>query len=146
MDELVIKFYRGLLRTGFEHAGSLENPTIFLDTTGEQVYICGQVSNNFLQLFINIDNDTIDDIKYLCMCDPTANVVVELLCSLVKGKTVTEVKTLSQEAFARALGSRGEEFLKRARGIIELLNRGLTRYESGNGSTVPGRPFVDKKG
>ena len=65
--------YRKLLRTGFEHAGSFENASIFLDTVGEKVRICGSTSD-FMQLYINVVNNTIDDIKYMCVCDPTANV------------------------------------------------------------------------
>lgn len=129
MDEAVIKYYRKLLRYGFEHTGSIENPTIFLDSIGENIPICAQVAMSYMHLYINIRDGTIEDIKYLCMCDPTANVVAEILCTLVKGKTLAEVEAITEDSFARVLGSRGEEFLKKARGIIELINRGLTRYQ-----------------
>ena len=79
----------------------------------------------------DIPQKVIDDIKYLCTCDPTANVVVELLCSLVKGKTIKEAEALSEDSFSQALGGGDEEFRKKVRGIIELLRRGLTRYKSG---------------
>lgn len=130
MDEAVIKYYRQLLRTGFEHAGSLENPSIFLDSVGEKIRICAMAAQNYLHLYINIRNGVIDNIKYLCLCDPTANVVAELLCTLIKDKTIQEAAALTEDSFARALGSQGEEFLKKARGIIELLNRGLVRYQA----------------
>jgi NifU-like protein involved in Fe-S cluster formation len=129
LDEAVIKYYRKLLRYGFEHTGSIENPTIFLDSIGENIPICAQVAMSYMHLYINIRDGTIEDIKYLCMCDPTANVVAEILCTLVKGKTLAEVEAITEDSFARVLGSRGEEFLKKARGIIELINRGLTRYQ-----------------
>ncbi len=130
MDELVIKYYRRLLRNGFEHAGSLENPSIFLDSVGEKIYICSHIGRDYLHIYINISGDTIDDIKYKCMCDPTANVVVEILCTLVKGKTLAEAAALTEDSFVQVLGSEGEEFLKKVRGAIELLNRGLTRYQA----------------
>jgi NifU-like protein involved in Fe-S cluster formation len=130
VDEVVIKYYRKLLKTGFEHAGSLENPSIFLDSVGEKIRICAMSVNNYMHLYINIRSGVIEDIKYLCTCDPTANVVAELLCILVKGKTLAEAETITEDSFSQALGSKGEEFLKKARGIIELLNRGLTRYKA----------------
>jgi NifU-like protein involved in Fe-S cluster formation len=130
LDEAVIKFYRKLLRYGFEHTGSIENPTIFLDSIGENIPICAQVAMSYMHLYINIRGGTIEDIKYLCMCDPTANVVAEILCTLVKGKTLVEAKAITEDSFAQVLGSRGEEFLKKARGIIELINRGFRRYQT----------------
>lgn len=128
MDELVIKYYRKLLREGFEHAGTLENPVIFLDSVGEKVYICGHLGRDYLHIYIDIADGIITDIKYKCMCDPTANVVVEIMCGLVRGRTLEEAAALSGESFVGVLGSRGEVFLKKAAGIIELLNRGIARY------------------
>ena len=130
MDELVVKYYRRLCKDGFEHTGSLENPSIFLDTVGEKIRICSHVSHAYIHVYINVRDNTINDIKYLCTCDPTANVVVEILCSLIKGKTIKEAEALTEESFSRALGSCGEDFLKKARGIIELLHRGIARYKA----------------
>jgi NifU-like protein involved in Fe-S cluster formation len=130
MDEKVVKYYRQLCKTGFEHTGELENPSIFLDTVGEKIRICSHVSHAYMNIYISVRDGVVDDIKYLCTCDPTANVVVELLCNLIKGKTIGEVEALTVEDFSGALGSRGEEFLKKSAGIIELLHRGLARYKS----------------
>ena len=130
MDEAVIKYYRRLLRNGFEHAGSLENPSIFLDSIGEKIYICGHVGRDYMHVYVNVSESTITDIKYLCSCDPTANVVVEILCTLVKNKTLEESGQLTEDSFVQILGSNGEEFLKKCRGIIELLRRGISRYQS----------------
>ena len=130
MDDAVIKYYRRLLKTSFEHAGSLENPSIFLDSVGENIPVCGHVGD-YLHLYINIKEGVIDSIKYLCTCDPTANVVIEVLCTLVKGKNLAEVKTITEESFSQAVGSQGEELLKKARKAIELLNRGITRFQAG---------------
>lgn len=129
MDELVVKYYRRLCRTGFEYAGSLENPSIFLDTVGEKIRICSHVSHAYIHVFINICDGIIDDVRYLCTCDPTANVVVEILCSLIRKKTIKEAESLTKESFSKALGGGQEEFLKKAGGIIELLHRGLARYQ-----------------
>jgi NifU-like protein involved in Fe-S cluster formation len=131
MDELVIKYYRRLLKNGFEHAGSMENPSIFLDSIGEKIRICGSSTRNFMHIYINIVNGAIAEVKYLCTCDPTANVVIEILCSLLRGKTLEEAEAITEDSFSSALGSRGEDFLKKSRGILELLHRGLARYKSG---------------
>jgi NifU-like protein involved in Fe-S cluster formation len=129
VDEAVIKYYRRLLREGFEHAGSFHNPSIFLDSVGEGIRVCGRATG-YMHIFINVSNKTIDDIKYLCTCDPTANVAVEVLCDLVKGKTLEEAATTPEDSFFRVVGSRSEELRKKAKGLLELLNRGLIRYQT----------------
>jgi NifU-like protein involved in Fe-S cluster formation len=130
LDEKVVKYYRSLCKNGFEHAGELENPSVFLDTVGEKIRICSHVSHAYMHIYVNIRGGVIDDIKYLCTCDPTANVVVEILCGLAKGKTITAAEALTEASFTRALGGGDAEFLKKARGIIELLHRGLARYKT----------------
>ncbi len=102
MDEAVIKYYRRLLRTGFEHAGSFDNPSIFLDSVGEGLRFCGRPSD-YMHIFINVSNGRIDSIKYLCNCDPAANVAVEILCTLAKGKTLEEVAAMTEDRFSRQL-------------------------------------------
>jgi NifU-like protein involved in Fe-S cluster formation len=130
MDQIVAQYYRHLCRTGFQHTGELENPSIFLDTVGEKIRICSHVSHAYMHIYIIVREGTIDNIKYLCTCDPTANVTVEILCSLLKGKTLKEAEDLTEESFTQALGTRGEEYLKKVRGIIELLHRGIKRYKA----------------
>jgi NifU-like protein involved in Fe-S cluster formation len=129
MDEAVIKYYRGLLKNGFTYAGSCENPSIFLDSVGENLPICDQAGRDYLHMYINISNGRIDKVQYLCTCDPTANVVIEILCSLITGKTVEEAKLITEESFCRILGSNNPDLLKKVRGAIELLHRGLARYQ-----------------
>jgi NifU-like protein involved in Fe-S cluster formation len=75
-------------------------------------------------------NDTVEDIKYLCMCDPTANVAVEILCSLVKGKTFEEVELITEDSFTGVIGGNSEDLLKRAKGLLDLLNIGIQRYQA----------------
>jgi NifU-like protein involved in Fe-S cluster formation len=129
MDEAVIKYYRRLLRTGFEHAGSFENVSIFLDSVSEKIVHCGNIGN-YMQLYINVVSNIIDDIKYICSCDPAANVTVEILCTLVKGKTLEEAAAVTEQAIFRFLGSENEELQKRAEGLLELLNKGISRYKT----------------
>ena len=135
MDQAVIKYYRKLLKAGFEHAGSLENPSLFLDTVNENIPICGNVGD-YLHLYIHIQDGVIDEIKYLCTCDPTTNVAVEIFCILVKGKIIKELKTITKDLFFEALEERSEELGKKAEGLIELLNRGLARFPEKPASRV----------
>jgi NifU-like protein involved in Fe-S cluster formation len=129
MDTAVVKYYRKLLRTRFEYAGSFENASIVLDSVGEKVHICENIGN-FMHLYINVVNDTIDDIKYICTCDPTANVAVEILCTLIKGRTLDEAIGITNQAFCQFLGTADEELGKKAKGLLELLNTGITRYKA----------------
>ena len=129
MDEAVIKYYRKLLRTRFEYAGSFENPSIYLDTVISKVRICNHTSD-FMHLYVNIVNNIIDDIKYMCVCDPTANVAIEILCVLVKGKTLEEAAGMTEQAFFQFLGTQDQELGKKAKGLLALLNTGITRYKA----------------
>ncbi len=130
MDELVVKYYRRMCKIGFENTGEIENPSIFLDTVGEKIRICSHVSHAYMHIYISVRDGIIDNVKYLCTCDPTANVLVELLCNLLKGKTIKEAESLTIKSFVQALGGGGEEFKKKAAGMIELLHRGITRYKA----------------
>jgi len=128
MDQAVIKYYRKLLRTGFENAGSIDNPSILLDPVSERNRrICGRPSD-YLKIFINIRNEVIGTIKYLCLCDPTTNVAVEVLCGLLKEKTLKEASSIKGDMILEAVGSDAEELRKKAIALLEVLNSGLTRY------------------
>jgi len=129
MDELATKKYRRLLQTGFEYTGSIENPSIFLDTRLEGLSICAQASRDYMNIYISINDNFITEIKYLCLCDPIANVVVETLCNLVEGLSVEEAKAISKEDFYRAIGSDSESLSTKIAGMIELFHRGVNRYE-----------------
>ena len=128
MEEQIIKMYRKLLRNGFDYSGSWENPTIFLDSVGENIPVCGHVGQDYMHIYIDISEGKIEDIKYLCTCDPTANVAVEVLCGLARGKTLAEVEAINEEDFIRIIGCQGEDLMKRIKGLLKLLARGLERY------------------
>ena len=129
MDTAVIKYYRNLLKKGFQNAGSLETPSLLLETIGDG-RVCGS-AGDYMRLFINITNGRIDRMKYLCTCDPTANVAVEILCNLLKGKRLEETETITEDSFFQAVGSRSESLREKANGLLELLNRGLAQYQTG---------------
>ncbi len=130
MDEVVTKYYRKIIREGCKNTGSIENPSIFLDSIGEKMSICAKMARSYIKLFIKVKDNAIKDIKYLCMCDPTANVAVEILCILVRDKTFDEIKSINENAFTEVVGGPSEDLLKRARGLLELLNIGIKRYQA----------------
>jgi NifU-like protein involved in Fe-S cluster formation len=134
MDEAVIQDYRRLLKEDFPHAGEIEAPSVFVEAIGERLIHCGN-TGNYMQLYLQVADGRISECKYLCACEPVANVAVEILCTLVKGKTLDEAAGLTEEPFYQFLGSPDEELGKKARGLLELLNEGLTRYQS-NGEKV----------
>ena len=129
MDQQVIKYYRQLLRHGFPHIGKMENPDVFIDSLGEKIQVCGSIGRAYMHIFLRITDDLIEKISYVCTCDPTANVVIEILCSLIEGKRFSEAEKLTAEDFVKVLDTNGEEFRKRATATIELVNRGLERYK-----------------
>jgi NifU-like protein involved in Fe-S cluster formation len=131
MDEKVIQYYRMITREGYKHTGSFDNPSIFLDSAGEKIALCSKTVDSYVHIYINIHNSKIEDIKYLCTCRPTANVVAEIFCSLIKDWTIEEAEALTEDDFSAALDTNEEEFLTSAQAIIKLLQRGLERYNVG---------------
>lgn len=128
MDPAIIKIYRGLLRNGFQYAGTLENPEIYLDSIGENIPVCGKAGQDYVHIYLHMQTDHILDMRYMCNCDPTANVVFEILCGLLIGKTTADFQRLTPENFYALAGTREDEFTKRIKGSLELINRGITRY------------------
>jgi hypothetical protein len=128
MDEAVRLIYRRLVQTGFEYAGSIEKPSIFLDTLEEGIRLCSTATSGYIHIYINVKDGILRKVRYLCSCDPTANVVVETMCGLTEGKTLGQVKDITEEDYYSAIGSRGEMLVQRVRGIIELINRGINKY------------------
>jgi NifU-like protein involved in Fe-S cluster formation len=127
MDEAVIKYYRRLLKEDFPNAGALDYPSVFVEAIGEKLINCGN-TGNYMQLYLQVADRRIADIKYLCACEPVANVAVEVLCSLVKGKTLDEAAGITEEPFYQFLGSRDEELRKKVLGLLEMLQEGIARY------------------
>ena len=124
MDQAVIAYYKKLIKEGFANAGEIDNPTFFLDTVSENVPICGNMES-YLHLFINVENNVISHVAYLCTCDPPANVAVEIFCDLAKGKTIEEVKAFTPPLFFDVLNAQSEELAERVEGLMELVNKGL---------------------
>lgn len=131
MDQAVIKFYRKLIKEDFPNSGELENASIFVEAIGQHMIHCGE-SGNYMQLYLQVDDHRITDIKYLCSCEPAANVAVEVLCDLVRGKTMKEAAILTEESFYEIIGSCNEEICKKVRGLLELLHEGIYNARGGS--------------
>jgi NifU-like protein involved in Fe-S cluster formation len=136
MDEAVIKYYRRLLREDFPNAGALDNPSVFVEAVGEKLINCGN-TGNYMQLYLQVADRRITDIKYLCACEPVANVAVEILCSLVKGKTLNEAADLTEEPFYQFIESRDEKLRGKVLGLLELLKEGLAPYLTSGKKRAP---------
>jgi NifU-like protein involved in Fe-S cluster formation len=133
VDEAVIKYYRRLLKEDFPNAGELDHPSVFVEAIGEKLINCGN-TGNYMQLYLQVADRRIADIKYLCACEPVANVAVEVLCTLVKGKTLEETAGLTEEPFYQFLGSRDEKLRGKVLGLLELLSEGIARYHTLSGA------------
>jgi NifU-like protein involved in Fe-S cluster formation len=131
MNEVVTSRYRELMQAGFPNAGKIERPTVFVDPKAEGFSICGNGSRDYMNLYMSIDGETITEIKYLCSCDPTANVVVEVLCNLARGKTLDQAKSLTREAFFETIGTDSAIVARKVWSIVDLLNTVIKRYEAG---------------
>ncbi len=128
MDQAVIKYYRMLLRGGFANAGTIEGPSIFLDPVAEgERRICGRPAD-YMKIYIDIRGGRIAEMKYLCLCDPMANVTIEVLCGILKGKTLDEVFYIEPEVIVGEVGSGDEELRSKATALVELIRKGITRY------------------
>ena len=88
-----------------------------------------------MNLYMTIYDNVIMDVRYLCSCDPVANVAVEAMCGLAQGKTLGAAKVMGKEDLYRVIGSSSGVIPRKVWGVLELLNQVIKRYESGNTST-----------
>ncbi|MCG9968759.1 iron-sulfur cluster assembly scaffold protein [Pelotomaculum terephthalicicum JT] len=130
MHENIIAYNQRLIKTGSEYTGRLENPSIFLRTLGDVSAACGASTDDFMDLYIQVVNNLISDIKYQCIGDPTTNVAIEILCTLLKGKTLDEAALIKEDAFSRILGCEDEGMQEKAKFLLELLNEEILRYKT----------------
>ncbi len=127
MDEIVAEKYKELMKEGFKNAGSFEEPSYFIDSKAEGIHICGKGESDYINVYVKVKNGIIDDIRYLCSCDPTANVVIEALCELTRGLSIEEARNIPKEKFYEWIGSEGGGVRRKVWGTIELINRVFNR-------------------
>ncbi len=145
MDQAVIQYYRQLLREEFPNAGALDHPSVCVEAIGERLIDCGN-AGNYMQLYLRVVGDRIADVKYRCACEPVANVAVEVLCNLVKGKTLDEASGITEEPFYELLGSRDEQLGRKVRGVLQLLNEGIAGDRCPTSAKEPSAKAGDAQG
>ena len=132
MNPTIIKYYRQLLKDDFPYSGPIENASISVEAVGEKMVHCGN-AGNYMRLHFNVVDEKIADIRYLCSCEPVANVVIEILCDLVKGKTLNEAAATREEMLYERIGCDGRddgELQLKTRGLLELLKEGIGKCGS----------------
>jgi NifU-like protein involved in Fe-S cluster formation len=145
MDEAVIQYYRRLLKEEFPNSGEMDNPSAFVEAVGEKMINCGN-TGNYMQIYFQVADHCIVDIKYLCQCEPVANVAVEVMCNLIKGKTLDEAAGITEELFYQFLGTRDEELRKKVRGLLALLIEGISSCHLTAGTTELIKKDGDEQG
>ena len=130
MDQAVIAYYRGLLKNGFKYAGEIEEPSVFLDPAVEGVNRICSGPVDYMNIYIKISEKIVEEMRYLCVCEPTANVAVEAMCKLAKGKTLEEIASIGEEELLDEIGGSGDELREKVNALLELVRNGLIQYES----------------
>ena len=132
MDQTILQLYRDLLKKNFPHSGEIKDASIFIEAVNQPMIDCGQ-TGSYMQLYLQLEDQRITEMKYLCVCEPEANVAVELLCELVKGKTLAEAQGLTEEPFYQITGSRDEKFSRKVQGLLALLHEGIAPHVAKQG-------------
>lgn len=145
MDQAIIQYYRRLLKEEFPNAGALDHPSVFVEAVGERLIDCGN-TGNYMELYLRVLDGRIVDVKYRCACEPVANVAVEILCNLVKGRTLDEALGITEEPFYQLLGSRDERLGRKVRGLLQLLNEGIAGDRCPTGAEEPSEKAGDEQG
>ena len=128
MDEKVIQFYRKITREGYQYSGTIDNPSIFLDSSGEKIPLCSKSVDSYVNIYIKIEDDIVDDVKYRHVGRPMSNVVAEIFCAILNGRTVEDAFNLTAQDFSDYLGTDDEEYIEAANSMIKLLHIGLDRF------------------
>jgi len=130
MDVAVIKYFRKLVKIGYKYAGSFDNPSILLnDESGAPIRICSSIGS-YIRIYIKVSQDRITGIKYLCTCDPSTHVAIEILCLLIDGKTLDETLSINVDSFLNELGGASEDLGIKANGLLNLLRAGIEQYRA----------------
>ena len=145
MNPAIVRYYRQLLKDDFPNSGSIENATVFVEAVGEKMVHCGN-AGNYMQMYFNIADGRITEIRYLCSCEPVANVAIEVLCALVKNKTLDEAVATPESLFYECIGCSGSEDVElglKVNGLLALFKEGVDNY--GNQSSEAAEPAAAEK-
>ena len=86
--------------------------------------------DSYVNVYITIKDDIIAEVKYRHVGRPMSNVVAEIFCALLNGKTVQEAVNLTAQDFSDYLGTDDEEYKEASNSMIKLLHIGLDRYKT----------------
>jgi len=67
---------------------------------------------------------------YRCIGDPATKVAIEILCTLVKGKTLDEASLIKEDAFSQFLGCEDELMLEKAKFPIRIISLAVKRIKN----------------
>jgi NifU-like protein involved in Fe-S cluster formation len=81
-----------------------------------------------MKIYLKIHAGIITDMRYLCLCDPTANVAIEILSGMLRNMTINDASKITPDKILRDVGSDGEELASKSSALVELIQKGLTRY------------------
>ena len=116
-----------------ENMGLLEDANQITDLTGP----CG----DSMKIFLNIQNDRIDDAKIQVLGCPGAVASGCAVVSLAKGKSLAEAKHLDLDALYKELEKLPKQKIHCARLALKTLQKALDQFEQkedGNGSGKEG--------
>ena len=133
MHEGVMYYYQKAIKSGFAHSGKLENETVFLKTFGELSPVCGN-PDDFIVLYIRIDKERISEIRYQCIVDPVTNAVMEMICSLLESKTISEAAKLNPRILFEIIGEEDALVEEKATHLLKLINDGIQKKDQERGT------------
>ena len=128
MHEVTANYYQKMLKEKSEYTGKIGNADITLNNFGEVSPGCFN-TDDFLYVYLKTSNDAITDAKYQCISDPITKVTVDLLCKLVKGKTLQEALLMKEDAFLQLVGCEDDLIREKAGFMLEMLRGGIQKYQ-----------------
>jgi nitrogen fixation protein NifU and related proteins len=102
--------------------GRLQNPSVVTPFLGP----CGDL----IELYLKIDkNDTIEDAKFYYLGCPGSATSASAMTTLVKGKTITQAKQITEEDILKELDGLPSSKLDCAKLSIKTLRKALAEFE-----------------
>ena len=130
MDDKAVQFYRKITREGYQYSGVIDDPSIFLDSSGEKIPLCSKSVDSYVNIYIKIKGKIIVEVRYRHVGRPMSNVVAEIFCAIVNKKSIEEAYNLTTHDFSEYLGTDDEEYLEASKNMLQLLYIGLDRFKS----------------
>ncbi len=101
--------------------GVMDNPdanAVFLGSHGD-----------LIRLYIKLDDDTIEEAKFLCYGCPGSIAAMSALTLTIKGLSVSDAKSLTVDDVLRVLGGLPEEKQECAEIAVKTLKKAIAEYE-----------------